>query len=334
MALRMTSRWIERNYRRMQARTLGQIVRGASLRVWPLSRMVHSHYRARLAPENWSRANAQALRNLKVSPPQLDMQQQSAVSALRNEGVFKTTLGRFLDDDSLLDEIRRDAEDLLVRPNVQQQLANRHSIEGIKWYVIRAFGYRPELPVPASFARLLLNDRLLSVVNSYLGVTSRLKYLDVWHNFQVDDSEPPIDAERWHRDNEDRKLVKLFFYLSDVDDSAGPLTYVRGSQPDGPLGHIFPNNPPQGSYPPAEALESIVSPDLIARNTGDAGTMLLFDACGLHRGGRTKGKARTLLVATYASDAALDLLRYELAEPQQLARMSRQARYAMHVPLD
>lgn len=330
----MTSRWIERNYRRMQARTVGQIVRGASLRVWPLSHMVHSHYRARMAPQNWSKTNAQALRNLRVSPPQLDMQQQGAVSALRNAGFFKTSIGRFLDDDSLLAEIRRDAQDLLVRPDVQRQLSNRHSTEGIKWYVIRAFGYRPELPVPTSFAKLLLNDRLLSVVNAYLGVTSRLKYLDVWHNFQVDDSEPPIDAELWHRDNEDRKLIKLFFHLSDVDEDAGPLTYIRGSQPGGPLGHVFPNDPPQGSYPPSEELESIVSPDLIEANTGDAGTMLLFDACGLHRGGRTKGKARTLLVATYASDAALDLLRYKLVEPQRIAAMSRQARYALHAPLD
>jgi len=62
--------------------------------------------------------------------------------------------------------------------------------------------------------------------------------------------------------------------------------------------------------------------------------MLLFDACGLHRGGRTKGKPRTLLVATYASDAALDLLKYELAEPQRIADLSRQARYAIQVPMD
>jgi len=330
----MTARWIERNYRRMQARTVGQIVRGASLRVWPLSQMVHSHYRARMAPLNWSKANAQALRNLKVSPPQLDMQQQGAVSALRNNGYYKTTVGNFLDDPALLDDIRRDAEALLVRPDVQRQLANRHSTEGIKWYVVRAFGYRPRLPVPTSFTRLLLNDRILSVVNSYLGVTSRLKYLDVWHNFQVDDCEPPIDAESWHRDNEDRKLVKLFFHLSDVDETAGPLTYVRGSQPEGPLGHLFPNDPPEGSYPPAKELESVVSPGLIEQNTGDAGTMLLFDACGLHRGGRTKGKPRTLLVATYASDAALDLLKYELAEPQRIADLSRQARYAIQVPMD
>jgi hypothetical protein len=334
MYLRMTTSWIERNYRRMQARTVGQIVRGASLRVWPLSRMVHSHYRARMAPKNWSKTNARALRNLAVAPPQLDLQQQRAVSGLRNDGFFKTTVGDFLNDAAVLDEIRRDAEALLVRPRVQRQLENRHSTEGIKWYVVRAFGYRPSLPVPTSFAKLLLNERILSVVNSYLGVTSRLKYLDVWHNFQVDDSEPPIDAEKWHRDNEDRKLIKLFFHLSDVDDTAGPLTYVRGSQPDGPLGDLFPNNPPQGSYPPAQELESVVSPDLIEPNTGDSGTILLFDACGLHRGGRTRGKSRTLLVATYASDAALDLLQYELVEPQLIENLSHQARYAIHAPTD
>ena len=36
-------------------------------------------------------------------------------------------------------------------------IASRRSREGVKWYVVRAFGYRPRLPVPASFADLLLS---------------------------------------------------------------------------------------------------------------------------------------------------------------------------------
>ena len=324
--------WIERNYRRAQARTISQLMRGASLRLWPLSSVVREHYRLRLAPPRWNAINRRARAKLKSCTPPLDTTQRAALSGLRGDGLHKTTVEAFLQGTVDLSRLRTDAESLLQRPATRAQIASRHSREGVKWYVVRAFGYRPHLPVPASFADLLLNERVLSVANSYLGVASRLKYLDVWHNFPVSEADPPIDSELWHRDNEDRRLVKLFVYLSDVDETAGPLTYIRGSQPGGPHGALFPSDPPSGSYPPKFELEKLIPDDRIATCTGEAGTMVWFDACGLHRGGRATQKGRTLLVATYASDAALDLMKYRLADAGQYARLSASARYAIRAP--
>lgn len=330
----MTARWIEQNYRRVRARTFGQMVRGVSLRVWPMSHLVHRHYRMRMAPKNWDRINARALEIHERRHPDLDDAQSAALEKLRADGVLTSTVGAFTGDGQVLDRARDDAANLLSRPHVRRQISTRNSREGVKWYVVRAFGYKPRETVPVSFADILLNDRILDVVNSYLGVTSRLKYLDVWHNFAVTSSDPPIDSELWHRDNEDRKLIKIFIHLSDVDAAAGPLTYLRGSHPGGPLGDLFPNDPPTGSYPPETELKPWVSDTGIQACTGKPGTLVMFDACGLHHGGRATGKPRTLLVATYASDAALDLLKYELADPSRLASMSPQARYALHAPLD
>ena len=324
--------WLERNYRRVQARTFGQLMRGASLRIWPLSSMVRDHYRVRLAPPAWNAINRRARSALEHSPARLDPVQQSTLEGLRRDGVHRTNVGELLAGAVDMRRVRADAEALLQRPATREQIASRRSREGIKWYVVRAFGYRPRIPIPASFAGLLLDDRVLAVANAYLGVTSRLKYLDVWHNFPVSESDPPIDSELWHRDNEDRNLVKLFIHLSDVDDTAGPLTYIRGSQPGGPHGALFPSDPPSGSYPPKRELEQAIPESSVASCTGDAGTMVWFDACGLHRGGRATAKARTLLVATYASDAALDLLRYRLADPGQYDTLSPAARYAIRAP--
>ena len=39
-----------------------------------------------------------------------------------------------------------------------------------------------------------------------------------------------------------------------------------------------------------------------------------------------------MLVATYASDAALDPLKYRLADPARYRGLSRQARYAIRAP--
>lgn len=307
-----------------------QLARGASLRVWPLSKIVHRHFRARMAPAKWDAVNKTAKQHLREYRPSLDMKQRGALATLRRDGVYTSSVADFVGNGISFDRLRADADRLLADPAVRRQIETRHSHEGVKWYVVRAFGYKPQRPVPRSFVDLLLHDRVLSVVNTYLGVTSRLKYLDVWHNFAVSETEPPIDSELWHRDNEDRKLVKLFIHLSDVDDGSGPLSYFRGSQPDGPFGALFPNDPPTGSYPPERELASKLTDASVKICTGKAGTMVFFDACGLHRGGRAAKRARTLLVATYASDAALDLLKYRLDEPEQLATMSLQARYALH----
>lgn len=326
------TRWIERNYRRMQARTMGQLVRSASLRVWPLSGLVHQHYRLRLSAGKWNAVNERARRQFQCQAPQLDAEQRRALADMKRDGFHVTTLPAMLKGAADFAAIREDADRLMGRPAVREQIDTRLSREGIKWYVVRAFGYKPRMAVPASFAALLLSDGVLGVVNSYLGIASRLKYLDVWHNFAVSESEPPVDSERWHRDNEDRHMVKLFLHLSDVDEAAGPLTYLRGSQPGGPLGDLFPTVPPSGSYPPDDAIAACITPEGTAACTGAAGAMVLFDACGLHRGGRATGKARTLLVATYASDAALDPLKYRLADTVQYSGLSRQARYAIRAP--
>jgi hypothetical protein len=326
------ARWIERNYRRMQARTVGQLVRGASLRLWPLSDLVHQHYRLRLGASKWYAINERARRHFESHAPRLDAGQRRALADMKRDGFHVTTLPGMLKGAADLAAIREDADRLMRRPIIREQIESRLSREGIKWYVVRAFGYKPRMAVPASFAALLLSDGVLGVVNSYLGLASRLKYLDIWHNFAVSESDPPVDSERWHRDNEDRNIVKLFLHLSDVDETAGPLTYLRGSQPGGPLGSLFPTVPPSGSYPPDGALAACVTPEATAACTGAAGTMVLFDACGLHRGGRATGRPRTLLVATYASDAALDPLKYRLADPAQYHGLSTQARYAIRAP--
>ncbi len=327
-----THPWIERNYRRVQARTFSQLMRGASLRIWPLSSIVRDHYRVRLTPPTWNAINSRARATLESCPAHLDPVQKATLEGLRRDGVHRTSIAEMLNAAVDMRRVQADAETLLQQPATREQIASRRSREGVKWYVVRAFGYRPRIPVPASFVELLLDERVLAVANAYLGVTSRLKYLDVWHNFPVSESDPPIDSELWHRDNEDRNLVKLFVHLSDVDNTAGPLTYIRGSQPGGPHGGLFPSDPPNGSYPPKRELEQMIPDSGLTRCTGEAGTMVWFDACGLHRGGRATAKARTLLVATYASDAALDLLKYRLADPHQYEALGPAGRYAIRAP--
>ena len=108
-----------------------------------------------------------------------------------------------------------------MRPEIQSQIIRRKSKDGAKWYVIRAFGLRPTLAVTKQLAEVFLNERLLHIVNGYLGLCCRLMYLDVWYNLSINGSEPGIDSEYWHRDNHDKNIVKLYVYLDDVDEHRG-----------------------------------------------------------------------------------------------------------------
>lgn len=324
-----TASWIYKTLRRLQARTLGQLLRGGLMRVWPFSYLIHRYHGARLSPDRWTDLNKRNIEILRTHEPTLDPTQQTVLRDLKADGIHATSMDHLLNANGLLKELQEEAETLFQRPEIRNQIEQRISKEGTKWYVVRVFGFHPTLSVPASIASLVLDDRVLDIVNSYLGVCSRIKYLDIWYNLPCDEDDPSVDSERWHRDNEDNQLVKLFLYLSDVDEKSGPLSYMRGTQPGGRHGTIYPNNPPAGSFPPDGALESDLPNDEVYSCVGDAGTLLLYDACGFHRGGRTTNKPRILLVATYASEAALDPLTYTLQNREQYGDLSVPGKFAI-----
>ena len=327
------AKWIDVNLRRARAKDSHQLLRAVSLRIWPLSRLVHRYHRSRMQPDRWAAINKTARDIFEKQSWELDKKQNRALSDLRRDGLHVTHLESLLGSDLKLQELIDEAHALVDEPEMRRQIETRCSSDGAKWYVIRAFGLKkPKMQVPRVFAKLALHDKVLQVVNTYLGVSSRVKYLDLWYNLPAGESDPPIDSERWHRDNEDANLVKLFFYLSDVDDAAGPLHYIRGTQPGGKFGSLYPNDPPTGSYPPDGALEEKVPAEQTHRCIGDAGTLVLYDACGFHFGGRATEKPRILLVVTYASDAAIDLRHYELEDHDQYETLSEPAKYAIRAP--
>jgi hypothetical protein len=107
-----------------------------------------------------------------------------------------------------------------------------------------------------------------------------------------------VASQRWHRDPEDEHVVKVFVYFSDVDEEAGPFEYVRGSTAGGRYGHLWPwGDGPR--YPPADELEASVAAEDRLAVTGSAGTVILCDTGGFHRGGFARTKPRILSIATF-----------------------------------
>lgn len=68
-----------------------------------------------------------------------------------------------------------------------------------------------------------LSAAMLDLVENYLGVPVRYYGADVRR--EVADSEAK-DVRQWHRDIEDRRMVKILVWLNDVDAGGGPFAYL------------------------------------------------------------------------------------------------------------
>ncbi len=172
-----------------------------------------------------------------------------------------------------------------------------------KEFLVRKYAYGVELGLDDPWLRLGYNRRLLDIANSYVGMWSKLEYVDLWYT-------PPIagderkSSQRWHRDFNDRHLLKAFLYLVDVDKDTGPFEYVAGSAPGGELDHLWPWRPLGDNYPPEEELAEKTA-DRAVTFTAPKGTIIFCNTSGFHRGGFAKTKPRVLATVTYSSPASL-----------------------------
>jgi hypothetical protein len=157
----------------------------------------------------------------------------------------------------------------------------------------------PSLAVDSPWLRLVASDELLGIVNTYQGAQARLFYVDNWFTPPYPNAKKRVASQKWHRDPEDEHVVKLFVYLSDVDEEAGPFEYVRSSTTGGRYGELWRWGKDGEFYPPKGELEAAVAPEDQLLMKGSAGTVVLADTGGFHRGGFAKTKPRVLSVATY-----------------------------------
>ena len=87
---------------------------------------------------------------------------------------------------------------------------------------MRRYAWGAEIPMTDPWLRVALDARLLDLANSYLDMWAKLEYLDLWHTPPTDAADR-VSSQRWHRDFNDRLLLKAFVYLADVDAGAGPF---------------------------------------------------------------------------------------------------------------
>lgn len=107
----------------------------------------------------------------------------------------------------------------------------------------------------------------------------------------------------WHRDYVKRKQTKAILYLNNVDSQTGPFQYLNGSHQFSNILNFQKNfgfKYNQYRYTDNE-IENVIkqSPEILEEFTGEAGTLLLVDTRGIHRGKPIESGVRYALTNYY-----------------------------------
>jgi hypothetical protein len=177
------------------------------------------------------------------------------------------------------------------------------------------------------FIKFSLHGRILGVVNHYMEMYSKLLFWELKCAVSKIHIQESIQSQIWHRDRGDKKMLKVFLYLNDVDNANGPFTYLKFSQEGGRWNKLHTRTPPVGA---------VGDPYLIPHKdiqicTGKAGTIIFADTSGLHCGGSvTSAKRRRFMyTSAYVSEASVWPPRYIKNSHRHEKTLNPEARYAI-----
>jgi ectoine hydroxylase-related dioxygenase (phytanoyl-CoA dioxygenase family) len=234
--------------------------------------------------------------------------EERVVRELREDGISLAKLDDLLPEPAF-EQIRAWGEKLVAAPSNQERIkliesGARPEARSGKYFLVRLLGDRPTLDFNDAGVRMSISAAMLRIISGYFGMFARLAELDVWYNMPTGGA--PIMSQQWHRDPEDKRMIKAFLYLRDVDETTGPLSFVRGSHNSGSLKHVRPRN--AGMYPPLGFVEENFPKEQIRVCTGEAGTIAFADTTGFHKGGQPSKHARLLFNCMYTTNAAIPLV--------------------------
>jgi hypothetical protein len=175
-------------------------------------------------------------------------------------------------------------KELEIRGGRRLQLKDMPSDAGTADYPLNTI-----LSCPAVIG-LVNSPAILSLVGAYLGCCPTLSSIGLRWSFPSTGG--VCDIQRFHRDPDDWRFVKLFVYLTDVDEDSGPHVYVKGSHRTsrGVRAHSYERNKIEARY----GAISIISV------TGSSGTTFIVDTSGIHMGMPPKKRPRLMLAAQYS----------------------------------
>lgn len=289
----------------------------------PAKLAIRIYYKAINSMPVWRALNREGINLQKKFFPILDPVSKRITQDLKKNGIA------FAHIDELFPNQNKFRELLAYAQKLEKYAKIKTNKEFLQFYLDDS----PILDLKNPLIKLALEHKVLAIINSYMGMFSKFYMFTLNKTMPVDPGAKEVQSQRWHRDPEDKKMVKVFVYFNDVDEEAGPFVYAKESHFEGKFGNVFPPEPPRGSLPPDEKIKKIIPKENMHVCTAPAGTIIFADPRGIHKGGYATKKHRIMSTLYYSSKASPWPLRYKYPEnfKQTLAslNLSPAQRYAL-----
>ena len=225
---------------------------------------------------------------------------QHTIAALREQGIVMAETSRFLTEGGRA-ALAEASSAILATANsdrVRAIIAGTETNQDKKDFLINLVKYGKGVPPDEPLLRVALDQQLLEIAAGYLEMWPTLFSIAAWLNYPTD--QPPLVSQLWHRDPEDLRILKVFIYLSDVKEYSGPFSYIPGTQPFGAAVEQA-RRCGNSLRLSDEKVSKVFPPSTWKVCTGNAGSMILADTVGYHRGGKPTSGVRILATFTYTS---------------------------------
>lgn len=287
------------------------------------------YFKLRTKKHIWLFLNRKARLLYKKNRPMLNGTQEKIVNTLLQNGIAETNLDELFPNENKFDELQKYAG--VVREKNSGAQIYPPAWRTSKTFLTYLLDPKPLLDFENIIVKLALNEKVLGIINSYFEMFGKFYYFTLNITHPVTAETEAEQSQRWHRDPEDIKMLKMFVYLSDVDEEAGPFIYIPKSNLGNKWNKIFPQRPPIGYYPPDGELEKIIPQNEIKKCVGRAGSVIFGDTAGLHKGGYATKKERLMLTIGYApsSSPLAEQYIYPLDIKKRLAMLTPEQKFAI-----
>ena len=230
--------------------------------------------------------------------PTLAESDQSIVETLKKEGVCVTSLEKLglASTDNLLQVAKQYLEQM-------QHIIPKQSLKDVdRSQVTQSLHPQiftvTDLPKFANFGE---ESRLLHIIENYIGLPIAFQGIHLRRDFA---NPSPITTELWHQDLEDRRILKVIVYLSDVlGEEDGPFEYIPKSTVS-PLRSLLIHRRIAKAH--ALGIDDTVMQQFVPQTQwkkcfGPVGTVVLMDPKNIFHHGKSRLNERAALFYVYTS---------------------------------
>lgn len=237
--------------------------------------------------------------NYATKLPALAPRDRVIVETCKRDGVFVTSLEElgFPTTPQLLKAVRNQLD-------IMEKLVSPERVGDSNSQTAPAFPQIFKVTDLPEFSAWGSEERLSNIVENYIGLPIAFQGVHLRRDFA---NKNPVTTELWHQDLEDRRMLKVIIYLSDVSEDNGPFEYIPKSRVSPLLSwriHYQIYRAPALGISDRE-LEKLVPKSAWKSCPGLAGTVVFMDPVAIFHHGKSRKSERSALFFVYTAKQPL-----------------------------